>query len=110
MLAGACHPEPDTVGVPAAQGAVRVQEVVYDACNIDLRPTNDPVQGCRYRAEVGDEFGGDGYTVPTSVHSKFTKQLPRPIRLTLRLKRTADDERTRHRDRLTGPRGTDGAC
>lgn len=110
MLAGACHPEPDTVGVRAAQGAVRVQEVVYDACNIDLRPTNDPVQGCRYRAEVGDEFGGDGYAVPTCVHSKLTKQLSRAIRLTLRPKRSADDERLRHRDRLTGLSGTDDAC
>ena len=109
MFAGACDLEPDTVGLPAAQGAVRVQEVVYHARNIDPRPTNDPVQVCRYRAEVGDELGGDGYAVPTSLHSKLTKQLPRPIGLTLRLKRSADDERLRHRDRLTGPSGTDNA-
>jgi len=109
MFAGACDFEPDTVGLPSAQGAARVQEVVYHARNIDPRPTNDPMQGCRDRAEVGDEFGGDDYAVPTGVHSELAKQLPCPIRLTLRLKRSADDERLQHHDYLIGPSETDGA-
>ena len=103
MFAGACHLEPDTVGLPAAKGTARVKEVVHHARNIDPRPANDPVQESRYRTEIGDEFGGNGYALLIDSHLKLAQQLPPPIGATLGLKRPADNKRPRHRDLLMWP-------
>ena len=110
VLAGQRNYPPNLVRALPRHLSLGVQPVVNDACDIDLRPADDPLKHGRNGAEIGNELSRDGNLIGRAVTGPVldfdynaAEQSSPAIATAFRSQRNALDTRVRHWSPPAGP-------